>query len=119
MKLLSGTKKKQRQANALKRLENQLKMENITDKQKLLNLYEKAYKLGKMPNEEGLCNEFDILSINFNNINLFNPTYEDKKILSNNGERQLWWGAESLKNPIDKFTPLRETVLCFLIAMED
>ena len=88
----------------------------MTDKEKLIDLYKRASETGYMPNGSGLCFEVIRLGI-ITDLDLFKPTSADEEELFHEDNRTVWWGAESQSNPMDLFTPLRETVLCFLIAM--
>lgn len=90
-----------------------------TNQQKLINRYKLALELGRMPKGSGLCREVnDIYSASVN-LDLFRPTTEDMEILHQDKQRTMWWGGEDLSNPTDLFTELRQTVLAFLIAMEE
>lgn len=91
----------------------------MTNKQKLINLYKQASKTGKLPNEDGLCNELDKLKIKSKNLLLFYPSEQEESELSYCNKPVIWWGRESFKCKLDDFTPLRQIVLGFLICMED
>lgn len=97
-------------------------MKPKTNKEKLIELYEECSKTGKLP-EIGLCCSLrNYLQISTNKLLLFYPDKEDFDKIDSKGESWVFW-ASGLKteneNKFREFTPLRQTILAFLIAMEE
>ena len=94
----------------------------MTNKQKLIKLYKECSKTGKLPHH-GLCSCLDYLEINKTKLKLFQPNSVQMNQLQIKGKSCLFW-ASDMKFQCNgshwyKFTPLRQTILAFLIAMED
>lgn len=95
----------------------------MTNKEKLIKLYNESLKTGELPSN-GLCNCLKMLKIPLKNIQLFEPDLQQKKNLIFEYKSQLYWASDVVKNfqtlnYVREFTPLRQTILAFLIAMED
>jgi hypothetical protein len=94
------------------------------NKRKLLSIYKKAYKHMKLPNK-GLCRTVFKISSASENLELFRPSYRESSEIYNAGFYPLFWGFDrpitnsNMPCVIWEFTPLRQTILAFLIAMED
>ena len=87
-----------------------------TTKEKLIQIYNESLKTGVLK-RDGLCNTLLTERISRKNLKLFKPKYDN-----------LYWGSgikikdysrQSFFNIRYKFTPLRQTILAFLITMED
>ena len=86
---------------------------------KYLEYYHEAMKTGKLPGKNGLCMDLDLPRT-------ITPTTEDRHQLSNEGFCSAYWGAglpAELFMQGDRleteFTPLRQTIVLFLAAMND
>lgn len=91
----------------------------MTDKQKLFKLLKTCNRTGRLLNT-GLCSTLTILGISKSNLDLFEPNDENRSELLLNNKPCFYWGAEEFDDDfLKKFTPLRELILCFLIAMEE
>lgn len=95
----------------------------MTNKEKLIKLYNESLETGKLP-FKGLCVCLLKLDINRNNLYLFKPQSND--YFGDDILIKIFWGYEfnlkenkSLNEITCDFTPLRQTILAFLIAMED
>lgn len=98
-----------------------------TDKQKLIDLYNESLKTGVLK-RDGLCNTLLAKRISRKNLKLFKPKTEKIPNTALDSYDNLYWGSgikikdysrQSFFNIRYKFTPLRQTILAFLIAMED
>ena len=92
------------------------------NKKKLIAIYKKALKEKRLPTI-GLCSIFKQLGLNGldSNFSLFIPTHEEETELINQRLSSAYWGSGADMDSMDKyytFTPLRQTILAFLIAME-
>lgn len=93
----------------------------VSRKEKLQKILKHGYETGKMLHGSGLCKALHNESItldNFKNFSLFEPSHKEFLAVSKSWQPALFWGREDFNNDVDEFTPLRETVLGFLIAME-
>lgn len=89
----------------------------------LLEEYKKASKTGKMP-VRGICHLSFLMSeelseLYFTYINLLEPQMSDYRILEVENKSEIFWGSDSPSWKLYKFTPLRQTILAFIIAMCD
>ena len=82
----------------------------------LIELYNKFEETGKMK-EDGLCATFIHYNLNNDNLMLFKPTNKDFYRMLLKDEPRAYWGSENWKNNNYTFTPLRKTILAFVIAM--
>lgn len=94
----------------------------MTNKQKLIKLYKECSETGKLP-ESGLCSTLrSYLEMSTKNLLLFYPNDEDFNEIDFKGESWVFWASgvkTTNEDKIRKFTPLRQTIMCFLIAMEE
>ena len=102
----------------------------MSNKTKLIKLYNQSLATGELP-EWGLCLALLDLKITSNNIDLFEPSEKEQKLLKAKNYSVGFWGS-GLKfrkkggvinathdmRIYKGFTPLRQTILGFLIAME-
>lgn len=93
-------------------------------KKKLLDIYKTCLKNGRLPTQ-GLCSTLRLNDINMANFHLFCPTSSELKELYKQGLSDGFWGSELLRAKSGvceraiEFSTLRQTIICFLIAMED
>lgn len=92
------------------------------NKKKLIEIYKKAINKGILPCD-GLCATISKTnSLNANlNLDLFEPLREDKIEMKRSCLSVAYWASGVSWESNDKyytFTPLRQTILAFLIAME-
>jgi len=85
----------------------------MKNKDKLIKIYNKALESGEL-SHNGLCTVLQAHCINIDKLNLFKP---NKLSLG-------YWAADlcsidSYRDRFYKFTPLRQTILAFLIVMEE
>lgn len=85
------------------------------NKKKLLSLLRECKEAGVVKHGCGLCNMLKVEGINRDNLNLFTPSENDIDGLSL-GKPRMYWADGGKK--YNSFGGLRETILCFLIAME-
>ncbi len=83
-------------------------------KGKYLKFYNDAIKYGKMK-DAGLCECFEFDGF----IVLFEPTYENKDELRDNKKSVMYWGSDNGNWLCYKFTPLRQTIVLFMAAMNN
>ncbi len=92
---------------------------------KYLKLYKEWIKTGKIGtdsvgNHNGLCNTHKLGSDPL--FELFIPNIEDEVQLEKDGLSTSYWASGQDKNDYDNnyaFTPLRQTIVLFLAAMND
>ena len=94
------------------------------NKKKLIAIYKKALKEKRLPTN-GLCATLKEIGLGKDELNsnfsLFVPTYEEETEFIKQGLSYAYWGSGADMDSMDKydtFTPLRQTILAFLIAME-
>lgn len=94
----------------------------MTNKEKLIKLYNESLKTGELPSN-GLCCSLKELKIKRNKLYLFEPNFWDEQIIVKEGKSWIYWASDVKKDELfnyyTKFTPLRQTILAFLIAMEN
>jgi len=92
----------------------------MTNKEKLIKLYNESLETGELP-RSGLCKSLSLFGLSKRNLLLFVPkTPEDYKLIGN--KSTMFWASDLYPgdlNKFTKFTPLRQTILAFLITMED
>jgi len=91
---------------------------------KHLRFYEKCFETGSLPEEiisGGLCNCAKARMISEQMLKLFHPTPEDKKELGKKGLDYVYWASENKWDNFNShsFNPLRQTIVAFMIAMEE
>lgn len=89
----------------------------MTNKEKLIEIYNKALESGEIE-RNGLCNCLYSVKRAKKNIQLFRPTKE----ISKEYFPSVYWGSGYKTDKFNihrEFTPLRQTILAFLIAMEE
>lgn len=89
-------------------------------KKKLIDLYKDWMRVGTLP-DQGLCNS--IPKKYSKNIKMFQPE-EDylEKLIDKSVSKYLYWGSGSIKSDKDLkygFTPLRQTIVLFICAMNN
>lgn len=92
----------------------------MTNKKKLQAIYSKALKTGRLEHA-GLCYVLLNAKISDKNLMLFEPNIHDETVLSIKGKSLAFWGSDLScwdDDKLNSFTPLRQTILGFLIAME-
>lgn len=94
-------------------------------KKKYLPLYYECMETGRLPlrddlyDPNGLC---CVGSVNQKSLKLFTPTSQDEKQLSLEGLCSSWWASGLSVDSSElgwSFTPLRQTIVLFLAAMND
>lgn len=93
----------------------------MSNKKKLIAIYKAAFKTGRLP-FIGLCTTLVKNEIEIDNLKMFHPTGEDMVKLREKNMAEAFWGSGLHVDNEDrylKFTTLRQTLLAFLIAMEE
>lgn len=85
----------------------------MTNKEKLIKIYNKALEKGYL-NYTGLCGSLSSENISRDNLFLYSP---NKYFMS--GYWAYGGKSRSSYKIVYEFTPLRQTILAFLIAMEE
>lgn len=85
------------------------------NKPEYLKIYKEWMERGKMP-KDGLCLYFGKYH---KLLRLFRPTDEDFEELYRLGLPGVYWGRESFYYKRDDFTPLRQTIVLFMAAMNN
>ena len=93
----------------------------MTTKNKLIKLYKDSLKSGKLLGY-GLCIVLEELNLSEENLRLFRPTNNDMCQLQIDRLSTGFWGSDlgfTDNDRFRKFSTLRQTILAFLIAMEE
>jgi len=98
-------------------------------KYKHLKFYMKAAETGELPTAYfiigqgffpcGLCKVASEGKLDRSLLDLFFPTISDQEWLLWEGHDTSYWGSESSDNQLGVFTPLRQTIVLFMAAMND
>lgn len=86
---------------------------------KYLAFYMKCSRIRKM-SEAGLCHVFNAYRPeDYPEFKIISPTKKEKQQLCENGFNQTWWGSESYFPEHYKFTPLRQTLVLLMAALNN
>lgn len=83
------------------------------------------YYFKQMDNQEllrgcwGLCREARCGMIDYDTLELFHPTEEDREWLAWEGHALGYWGSGSKDEKLGEFTPLRQTIVLFMAFIRD
>ena len=96
-----------------------LVMQNKKNKMKHMDYHNRCMQTGETIGGYGLCHEALCGRIDPKTLELFEPTDEDKKWLIWEGKSVGYWGIDGPYDYMtyDKFTPLRQTIVLFMAAM--
>jgi len=86
-------------------------------KKSYLNLYKAWMRAGKLPANSGLCQSFHNVGLGYYDplLYMFEPTEEECIRYG----LCPWWGGDGYNPQVGEFTPMRQTIVLFLAAMND
>jgi len=101
----------------------------VNNKEKLIKLYNKCSR-DKVLKYDGLCTTLRVMRISRRNLRLFKPDANELEIIKRKGYNYIYWASGyKIENGYEihlppykvkyRFTSLRQTILAFLIAMEN
>jgi len=88
------------------------------EKDKHIKFYLDCIKTRRIPHN-GLCSCSSYGHIDDFTLNLFVPTDHDEYQLDSEGLEVTYWGSGLKKEALKKFTPLRQTIVLFMAAINN
>lgn len=85
---------------------------------KLIDLHKEWMEKGNLNGHGGLCNA--LMRTDYSkHLTIFNPTKKELVTHANDGYSAVWWGEKESDIRWGAYTPLRQTIVLLICAMND